>query len=61
MPLANDLAQYAANLQFDQLDPATVHEVRRRLIDSLACAMGAYRADAPNVARRRGRPPSRSV
>ena len=32
------------------VDLATVHEVRRRLIDSLACALGAYNAGAPSVA-----------
>jgi 2-methylcitrate dehydratase len=52
MPLANRLADYAANLKFEQLDAATVHEVRRRMIDSLACALGAYHATAPTVARR---------
>ena len=52
MTLANRLAKYATNLQFSDLDEATVHEVRRRMIDSLACAMGAYRAGAPSVARR---------
>jgi 2-methylcitrate dehydratase len=52
MHLANRLAEYAANLKYEQLDAATVHEVRRRLIDSLACALGAYDAGAPSVARR---------
>ncbi len=52
MHLANRLAEYAARLQFEQLDEATVHEVRRRLIDSLACALGAYDAGAACVARR---------
>jgi 2-methylcitrate dehydratase len=50
-PLAVRLAEYAANLTFDKLDQKTVHEVRRRLIDSFACALGAYGANAPNVAR----------
>src|SRR5438552_14485126 len=50
-PLANRLGEYAANLTFDRLDPKTVHEVRRRLIDTFACALGAYQAGAPNVAR----------
>jgi 2-methylcitrate dehydratase len=50
--LAARLAEYAANLKFEQLPAKTVHEVRRRLIDSLACASGAWKADAPNVARR---------
>src|SRR5579872_1782021 len=50
-PLADRLANYAANLTFEKLDPKTVHEVRRRLIDSFACALGAYHAGTPNVAR----------
>src|SRR5579872_4175870 len=50
-PLADRLANYAANLTFDRLDEKTVHEVRRRLIDTFACALGAYGAGAPNVAR----------
>lgn len=52
MTLASFLADYATRLTFDRLDRATVHEVRRRLIDSLACASGAWKAGAPNVARR---------
>jgi 2-methylcitrate dehydratase len=50
-PLADRIAAYAANLTFDRLDAKTVHEVRRRLIDSFACALGAWDAHAPNVAR----------
>jgi 2-methylcitrate dehydratase len=49
--LAQRLADYAANLTFEKLDQSTVHEVRRRLIDTFACALGAYNAHAPNVAR----------
>jgi len=52
MTLAEKLADYAANLEFSQLDDKTIHEVRRRMVDSLACALGAYRADAVEVARR---------
>ena len=51
MALAEKLAEYAAGLQYAHLDERTIHEVRRRLIDSLACASGAYQAGAPNVAR----------
>lgn len=50
-PLANRLAAYAANLKFENLDARTVHEVKRRLIDSFACALGAWDAHVPNVAR----------
>jgi len=49
--LADRLSQYAVTLKFEDLDPATVHEVRRRLIDSFACALGAWKAPAPQVAR----------
>ncbi|MSR57448.1 MAG: MmgE/PrpD family protein [Planctomycetaceae bacterium] len=49
--LAQRFAQYAVNLTFEQIDPATVHEVRRRLIDSLACALGAWDAHPAGVAR----------
>lgn len=52
MSLARRLAEYAVDLSFDDLDEATVHEVRRRMIDSLACACGAWNANAVNVARR---------
>jgi 2-methylcitrate dehydratase len=51
MSLAKRLAAYTATLNYAQLDEKTIHEVRRRLIDSLACAAGAYRADAPRVGR----------
>src|SRR5579872_6062620 len=51
LPLAPRLAAYAANLNFEHLDQPTIHEVRRRLIDTFACALGAYDAHAPNVAR----------
>jgi len=49
--LAQRLASYAANLRYEDLDEPTRHEVRRRLIDSFSCALGAYTAGAPNVAR----------
>ncbi len=52
MTLARRLAEYAHGLRFEDLDPATVHEVRRRLIDSLACAAGAWQAAPVQVARR---------
>ena len=50
--LAEQLAAYAARLRFEDLQPAVVHEVKRRLIDSFACALGALGADAPTIAAR---------
>lgn len=52
MFLAETIAEYAHSLRFEDLDPQTVHEVSRRLLDSLACACGAFQADAAQVARR---------
>jgi 2-methylcitrate dehydratase len=51
-PLAQRLADYGARLQFDDLPAAVIHEVKRRVIDSLATASGAMDADAYHIARR---------
>jgi len=49
--LADRFSSYAANLRFDDLTPQAVHEVKRRLIDSLGCAMGAYKSEPAFIAR----------
>ena len=48
--LAERLADYARRLRFVDLPAEVVHEVKRRLIDSLACALGALGEDAPTIA-----------
>lgn len=50
--LAERLADYAITLEFTDLPPAVVHEVKRRLIDSFGCAIGAWRATPSGAARR---------
>jgi 2-methylcitrate dehydratase len=52
LPLAHRFAEYANSLHYDQLSPAVVHEVKRRVIDSVGCAMGAWRATPCAIARR---------
>lgn len=52
MFLAETIADYAVRLRYEDLDPRTIHEVCRRLLDSLACACGAYHSGAAQVARR---------
>ncbi|QDL38610.1 MmgE/PrpD family protein [Rhodoferax sediminis] len=37
------LAHYAVDTDFDQLPPGAAHECERRLVDSVACAAGAFR------------------
>ncbi|MFQ5712990.1 MAG: MmgE/PrpD family protein [Candidatus Scalinduaceae bacterium] len=43
------LAEYATSLEFSNLSPEVVHEVKRRLIDSLGCALGAYRSELGKI------------
>jgi 2-methylcitrate dehydratase len=50
--LARRLAEYGCRLRFEQLPAETVHEVKRRFLDSLATAAGAMSADAHMIARK---------
>jgi 2-methylcitrate dehydratase len=47
--LAETLAQRATQLRFDDLGPATVHEVKRRVLDALGCALGAWHSRPARV------------
>lgn len=49
--LSVGLADYATSLEFEDLPPEVVHEVKRRLIDSLGCALGAYGSRPGKIAR----------
>lgn len=49
--LAHRLAEYACSLQFEDLGKNVVHEVKRRLVDSLGCALGAWNEDPCRIAR----------
>ncbi len=49
--LAHTLADYACSLQFEDISSNTVHEVKRRLIDSFGCALGAWNEEPCTVAR----------
>lgn len=49
--LAERLSAYATGLQFEDLTPEAIHEVKRRLIDSLGCAMGAWNSEPATIAR----------
>lgn len=50
--LAERFAKYAANLRFEDLTPEAIHEAKRRLLDSLGCAMGAMHSEPATVARK---------
>lgn len=49
--LADRLSDYAASLRYEDLPADVVHEVKRRLIDTLGCAMGAYASEPARIAR----------
>jgi len=49
--LAHQLAGYTCSLQFDDLSKKVVREVKRRVIDSLGCALGAWNEEPCAVAR----------
>ena len=50
--LADRLAQYCQALRYGDLPDTVVHEVKRRVLDSLGCALGAWNAPPCRIARR---------
>jgi 2-methylcitrate dehydratase len=50
--IAARLAEYTQSLRYGDLSPAVVHEVKRRVLDSLGCAMSAFQAPPCRIARR---------
>jgi 2-methylcitrate dehydratase len=46
-----ELSEYAAGLAYAELPPAVVHECKRKLIDTLGCAIGAFDAEPSRIAR----------
>ncbi|MDQ6940541.1 MAG: MmgE/PrpD family protein, partial [Verrucomicrobiota bacterium] len=50
--LAHQLANYACSLNFEDLSRSVVHEVKRRVIDSLGCALGAWNEEPCEIARK---------
>src|SRR5215468_11087749 len=50
--LAHQLADYVSAVRFEDLSKEVVHEVKRRVIDSLGCALGAWNEEPFVIARR---------
>ena len=46
-----ELSEYAAGLSYDELPAAVVNECKRKLIDTLGCAIGAFDAEPARIAR----------
>ena len=50
--LAHRLAEYSCSLNYEDLSPEVVHEVKRRVIDSFGCALGAWHEEPCVIARK---------
>src|ERR1700746_1593401 len=50
--LAHQLANYSSSFRFEDLSKEVVHEVKRRVIDSLGCALGAWNEETCEIARK---------
>ena len=50
--LAHRLAEFACSLNYEDLSKEVVHEVKRRVIDSLGCALGAWNEEPCVIARK---------
>jgi len=50
--LAHQLADYVCAVRFENLSKEVVHEVKRRVIDSIGCALGAWKEEPFVIARR---------
>ena len=45
-PTTEYLSDYACGLAYEELSPEAIHQVKRTLVDSLGCAVGAIRQRA---------------
>lgn len=53
--IAERLADYTRSLSFKHLPAEVVHEVQRRVLDSLGCSLGAWHSAPARIARRMAR------
>src|SRR3989441_5867883 len=58
------LSDYACRLTYEDLSPEAVHQVKRTLVDTLGCGVGAFDGEPASIARHiasrvKGNPPAR--
>ena len=63
-PTTEYLSDYACSLTYEDLSPEAVHQVKRTLVDTLGCGVGAFDSEPASIARRmasrvQGNPPAR--
>jgi 2-methylcitrate dehydratase len=52
--IAERLAEYASNLRYVDLPEVTVQETKKRIVDGLGCAIGAFQEEPVKIARKIG-------
>ena len=52
MLLAEQLADYVHSINYQDVPEKVVHETKKRIVDSLGCAIGAFNADPVKISRR---------
>ncbi|MBY0271176.1 MAG: MmgE/PrpD family protein [Burkholderiales bacterium] len=48
--LAETLGAYAADLSYEDLPPAVIHQAKRMIVDTLGCALGGYDSEPARIA-----------
>ena len=51
MNLAQKIAQFACNIEFDDIPIHAVNEAKRRFLDTLGCLMGGWLSEPAKIAR----------
>lgn len=52
MTLASDLANYVHSVKYADVPENVVHETKKRIVDSLGCAIGAFNAEPVKISRK---------
>jgi 2-methylcitrate dehydratase len=58
MNLAQQLADYVASVEYADVSKEVIHETKKRIIDSLGCAIGAFSAEPVKISRKIAEAPS---
>ncbi|TMI35948.1 MmgE/PrpD family protein, partial [Candidatus Bathyarchaeota archaeon] len=51
MNLAQELADYVQSVKYQDLSEDVIHETKKRIIDSLGCAIGSYNSEPVKISR----------
>ncbi len=52
MSLAEELRRYADSIEYDDIPEDVIQETKKRIIDSIGCAIGAFKAEPVRIARK---------